>query len=158
LFAEAIAIQEKNFYVSMFTSSSLMKAIYTDAVIAVNGVNTDISGNEVESVPHWISRNGLNVGYKNLRGTLQYSYVAESFSDPTNVVEPTANGAKGLVPSYGILDLNFSFRFADYFVLKAGVNNLLDHQHFTKRPLFYPGPGVWSSDGRSVVVSLGVRI
>jgi Fe(3+) dicitrate transport protein len=158
LFAEAIAVQKKNVYVSMFTSTSLMKATYTDAVIAVNGVNTDISGNEVESVPRWISRNGLNVGYKNLRGTLQYSYVAESFSDATNVIEPTANGARGLVPAYGLVDLNFSFRFANHFVLKAGVNNLLDHQYFTKRPLFYPGPGVWSSDGRSVVVSLGVRI
>ena len=158
LFAEGIAVQEKNFYVSMFTSTSLMKATYTDAEIAINGKNTDISGNEVESVPRWISRNGLNVGFKNLRGTLQYSYVAESFSDPSNVIEPTPNGARGLVPSYGILDLNFSFRFADYFVLKAGINNLLDHQYFTKRPLFYPGPGVWSSDGRSIVVSLGFRI
>jgi Fe(3+) dicitrate transport protein len=156
-FAEVIPVQTKNVYVSAFTSTSLMKATYTDAAIAVNGENTDISGNEVESVPRWISRNGLNVGYKNLRGTLQYSYVAESFSDPTNVVEPTSNGARGLVPSYGLLDLNFSYRFANYFILRAGVNNLLDKQYFTKRPLFYPGPGVWSSDGRSVVVSLGVK-
>jgi len=157
LFAEAVPIQSRNLYLSFFTSTSLMKAVYTDAAIASNGENVDISGNEVESVPRWISRNGLNIGYKNLRGTLQYSYVAESFSDPTNVVEPTANGARGIVPSYGLLDLNFSFRFADHFILRAGVNNLLDKQYFTKRPLFYPGPGVWSSDGRSVVVSLGVK-
>jgi len=157
LFAEAVPIQSRNLYLSFFTSTSLMKAVYTDAAIASIGENVDISGNEVESVPRWISRNGLNIGYKNLRGTLQYSYVAESFSDPTNVVEPTANGARGIVPSYGLLDLNFSFRFADHFILRAGVNNLLDKQYFTKRPLFYPGPGVWSSDGRSVVVSLGVK-
>jgi len=157
LFAEAVPVQTRNVYISFFTATSLMKAVYTDALIAVNGENTDISGNEVESVPRWISRNGLNAGYKNLRGTLQYSYVAESFSDPTNVVEPTANGARGLVPGYGLLDLNFSFRFADHFILRAGINNLLDKQYFTKRPLFYPGPGVWSSDGRSVVVSVGVK-
>jgi len=131
--------------------------VYSDADIANNGENTDISGNEVESVPRWISRNGLNLGYKNLRVLLQYSYVAESFSDPTNVVDPTPNGARGIVPSYGIFDLNMSFRFADHFMLRAGINNLLDHQYFTKRPLFYSGPGVWSSDGRSVVVSLGVK-
>jgi Fe(3+) dicitrate transport protein len=157
LFAEAVPVQVRKLYLSFFTSTSLMKAVYTDAAIANNGENVDISGNEVESVPRWISRNGLNVGYKNLRGTFQYSYVAKSFSDPTNVVEPTANGARGIVPSYGLLDLNFSFRFADHFILRAGVNNLLDKQYFTKRPLFYPGPGVWSSDGRSVVVSLGVK-
>ncbi len=156
-FAEVAPIQERNVYVSLFTSTSIMKAVYTDAVIANNGENTDISGNEVESVPRWISRNGFNLGYKNLRAVLQYSYVAESFSDPTNVADPTPNGARGIVPSYGILDLNLSFRFADHFILRAGINNLLDHQYFTKRPLFYPGPGVWSSDGRSVVVSLGVK-
>jgi len=157
LFAEVAPIQTRDLYLSFYTSTSLMKAVYADAAIASNGENVDISGNEVESVPRWISRNGLNVGYKNLRGTLQYSYVAESFSDPTNVVEPTTNGARGIVPSYGLLDLNFSFRFADHFILRAGINNLLDNQYFTKRPLFYPGPGVWSSDGRSVVVSLGVK-
>lgn len=157
-FAEAVPVQSRDVYLSFFTATSLMKSVYVDAIIAANGENTDISGNEVESVPRWISRNGLNVGYKNLRGTLQYSYVAESFSDPTNVIEPTANGARGIVPAYGIIDLNFSFRFADHFILRAGINNLLDKQYFTKRPLFYPGPGVWSSDGRSVVVSLGVRI
>ena len=156
-FVEAVPIQSKNVYMSVFTSTSLMKAIYTDASIAINGENTDISGNEVESVPRWISRNGLNLGYKNLRGTLQYSYVAESFSDPSNVIEPTPNGARGLVPSYGLLDLNFSYRFAGYFILRAGVNNMLDKQYFTKRPLFYPGPGVWSSDGRSIVISLGFK-
>jgi len=43
-------------------------------------------------------------------------------------------------------------------MLKAGINNLADNQYFTKRPLFYPGPGVWSSDGRSFVVSLGVKM
>jgi Fe(3+) dicitrate transport protein len=158
LFAEAVPLQENNVYISLFTSTSLMKAVYTNAVIAVNGQNTDISRNEVESVPRWISRNGLNMGYKNLRATLQYSYVAESFSEPTNVIEPTPNGAKGIVPSYGLLDLNCSFRFNEHFIIKAGVNNLLNKQYFTKRPLFYPGPGVWSSDGRSIVVSLGVRI
>ena len=57
LFAEAIPVQEKNIYVSLYTATSLMKAVYTDAAIAVNGENTDISGNEVESVPRWISRN-----------------------------------------------------------------------------------------------------
>ena len=156
-FVEAVPVQTRDFYVSVFTATSLMKAVYQDAQIVVNGENTDISGNEVESVPRWISRNGLNVAYKNLRATLQYSYVAESFSDPTNQVEPTPNGAKGLVPSYGILDLNLSWRFASRFILRAGLNNLLNHQYFTKRPLFYPGPGVWSSDGRSLVVSLGFR-
>jgi hypothetical protein len=33
-----------------------------------------------------------------------------------------------------------------------------DKQYFTKRPQFYPGSAVWSSDGRSVVVTIGFNI
>ncbi|MBC8112379.1 MAG: TonB-dependent receptor, partial [Verrucomicrobia bacterium] len=70
----------------------------------------------------------------------------------------TKNGAKGIVPPYGILDFNVACRFASRYTLRAGISNLLNKQYFTKRPLFYPGPGVWSSDGRGVVVSLGIRL
>jgi len=64
------------------------------------------NGNFVESVPKWISRNGLNVRYKNLSVSLRYSYTAESFADPLNTVEPSATGAVGLVSAYGLLDWN----------------------------------------------------
>lgn len=157
-FIEAVPVQSRVFYVSAFTATSLMKGIYKDASIAVNGQNTEISGNEIESVPRWISRNGINAGYKALRLCLQYSYVSQSFSDPTNVTTPTPNGAKGIVPAYGIWDLNMSFRPSAGFILRAGVNNLANAQYFTKRPLFYPGPGVWPSDGRSFVLSAGIKI
>lgn len=158
LYAEVMPVRNRTTYVSFFTSTSWMKATYENATLAVGSENRDISGNEVESVPRWISRNGLNINYKSLRTTLQYSYVDKSFADPTNQEIPTANGAKGLVPAYGILDFNMSIMFASRFVLKGSVNNIADKQYFTKRPLFYPGPGVWSSDGRSIVISLGVKI
>lgn len=32
----------------------------------------------------------------------------------------------------------------------VGVGNALDVRYFTKRPTFYPGPGVWPSDGRAL--------
>jgi Fe(3+) dicitrate transport protein len=34
--------------------------------------------------------------------------------------------------------------------VRAAVNNLFDLQYFTKRPQFYPGPGIWPSDGRAL--------
>ncbi len=154
---EWVPVQSNTTYLSMYSAATLMKAVYKNALIAFGGDNVDISGNEVESVPRWICRSGINFGYKALRASLLYSYVAESFSDPTNVEQPTPNGARGIVPAYGIIDLNLSFRFENHFLFRAGVNNLLDKQYFTKRPLFYPGPGVWSSDGRSIVLSLGVK-
>ncbi|HXR79345.1 MAG TPA: TonB-dependent receptor, partial [Saprospiraceae bacterium] len=158
IFIEGIPYQSNKLYVSLFTSTSFMKATYINSKLAVGNINVDITGNEVESVPHVISRNGINVGYKIFRVLFQYSYVGQSFSDPINTETPSANGAKGIVPAYGLFDLNMSLRFSGHVMLKAGINNLADNQYFTKRPLFYPGPGVWSSDGRSFVVSLGVKM
>ncbi len=158
LFAEVTPVQTNTTYISIFTSTSWMKGTYQNAMIAVGSENRDISGNEVESIPRWITRNGVNVNYKTFKVSLLGSYVAKSFSDPTNVKIPTANGARGIVPSYLVLDLNTTMRIGSHFMVKAGVNNLLDKQYFTKRPLFYPGPGVWSSDGRSLVVSIGVKL
>lgn len=155
-FAEAYAYRSPISQVSVFSSTSFMEAKYQDAQLAVGTENRDISGNTVESVPRWISRNGLNAAYKKWNGVLQYSYVAESFSDPLNTVEPTANGARGIVPAYGVWDFNMSYRVFPNLVLRAGVSNLLDHQYFTKRPLFYPGPGVWSSDGRGWNISMNL--
>ena len=43
-------------------------------------------------------------------------------------------------------------------ILRVGVNNLTNQQYFTKRPVGYPGQGIWSSDGQSIVVSLGIKL
>ena len=69
-----------------------------------------------------------------------------------------ATGAVGLVPSSGVVDLTGSWRFNDHLGLSVSVNNLADRRYFTKRPEFYPGPGVWPSDGRSVVASLRLAL
>jgi Fe(3+) dicitrate transport protein len=75
-----------------------------------------------------------------------------------NTEIPSANGAKGVVPSYGVFDFNTSLRIKQNYILKVGLNNLTNEQYFTKRPAGYPGVGVWSSDGRSIVVSFGIKI
>lgn len=157
-YTEIFPLRTQQYLLSLFTATSFMKGVYQDAALAINGANKDISGNEIESVPHWISRNGINAGFRTLTAALQYSYVASSYSDPTNQTVPSANGAKGIVPEYGIWDFNIACRFLNRFTLRAGINNFTNHQYFTKRPLFYPGPGIWSSDGRSIVVSLGLKI
>ncbi|MCW5922241.1 MAG: TonB-dependent receptor [Saprospiraceae bacterium] len=142
---------------SLFTSTAFFDAKYQDAQFRVGTENRDIDGNRVESVPEWITRNGLNLKYKDLSVSFLYSYTGETFADPLNTVEPSATGAVGLVPSYGLLDLNASYRVRNL-LFRLSVNNLTDEQYFTKRPSFYPGPGVWPSDGRSVVLTVGVRI
>lgn len=148
-----------NLHASVFTSTAYMDAQYLgDSVRVGSSENRSIAGNRIESVPEWISRNGLNIKFKKLSVSFLYSYTGASFADPLNTATPNATGAVGLVPAYSLLDLNASFRATENLILRISANNLTDRQYFTKRPAFYPGPGVWPSDGRSVVFTVQVRL
>ncbi len=143
---------------SAFTSTALMDARYVNGKISNGKENQDVSGNSVESVPKWTSRNGIEFNHRWLSGTLLVSYVDKSFADAFNTVQPTANGARGLVPSYTLVDLNTTFHLTNRYTVRFGINNLLNKSYFTKRPTFYPGPGIWPSDGRSIVATVGIKI
>lgn len=145
--------------ISFFTSTAFVHARYTDAIVKSGNANVNIRGNKVESAPDLITRNGASVRYQKFSFSVLYSYTAESYADALNTVEPLkSTGAVGLVPSYGLLDMSGSFRFSKNLELRANLSNVLDKQYFTKRPTLYPGPGVWSSDGRNGSVSFLIRL
>lgn len=141
-----------------YSSLSLMHAEYVKGSVISAGTNAGIRGNEVESVPRVIARGGLSAYGtafgSSVNATLQVSHVSRTFADALNTVVSSATGAVGVVPAYTLLDLNASYALTSHVQLSSGANNLLDRQYFTKRPQFYPGPGVWPSDGRSLQVSL----
>jgi Fe(3+) dicitrate transport protein len=144
---------------SLFTSTAFIHARYTNAIVKSGNNNVDIKGNKVESAPDLISRNGTTLRIGKFSYSLLYSYTSSSFADALNTVEPLrTTGAVGLVPSYGLLDMNAGFRINKMFELKGNINNVLDKQYFTKRPAFYPGPGIWPSEGRSASLSFIVRL
>ncbi|HQT23277.1 MAG: TonB-dependent receptor [Sphingobacteriales bacterium 17-39-43] len=143
---------------SIFTSTAIMDGKYTSGSIKSGTANISVDGNKIESVPGIISRNGLTFRFRKFSLSGLYSFTGESFADALNTVIPTANGSIGLVPSYGIFDLNTTIKISEKFEIKGGLNNLTDKQYFTKRPLFYPGPGIWTSDGRNGTISFIVRI
>nr|WP_299419035.1 TonB-dependent receptor [uncultured Emticicia sp.] len=157
MFAEYyVRINEKaNF--SIFSSTSLMEAKYLKAEIRSAEKNINIEGNFVESTPQVISRNGLTFRFRKLSVTSLFSYTAKSYADALNTLKPTTNGSVGLVPSYGILDFNTTYRISSKFLLKFNLNNATDKQYFTKRPQFYPGPGIWASDGRGFYLTVSTR-
>lgn len=162
LFAEYV-IPLNNAYLSLFTSTSYMDARYRDAFVRVGDNNVSVDDNKVESAPEIISRNGLNLLVKGVSISFLYSYTAESYADPLNTETPSANGAVGLVPAYGLLDINASWRVpiaigTKQVKVRLNVNNVTDKSYFTKRPQFYPGPGIWPSDGRSFVGTIEVSI
>lgn len=139
----------KKAILTLFTSTSFMDARYQNAIIKSGNKNISVDGNKVESVPSWITRNGFTIRYSVVSFSALYSYTSDSFADALNTVTPSASGATGIVPNYKILDLNFMIRLTEKIKLQINANNVLDEHYFTKRPQFYPGPGIWPSDGRT---------
>ncbi len=159
IFVEGNWLFSKNISLTAFTSTAFMNARYKDASVKLNFINTDVSGNKVESAPDFTTRNSIVLRVKKLAVSALYSYVSETFADALNTVTPPpATGATGLVPSYGLVDLNMSYNLSKTIELKMNINNLMDKKYFTKRPMFYPGPGVWPSEGRSMVITLKLKI
>ncbi|RYF63846.1 MAG: TonB-dependent receptor, partial [Cytophagaceae bacterium] len=158
LLLESELLNTGRLIVSGFTSTAFMNARYINANVSAGTENRNVTGNQVESAPRFTSRNGLTFRYRTASLTAQYSYVGMTYSDALNTPVVTANGARGPVPAYGVWDLNATWRVTPWLHVRSSVNNLLNTQYFTKRPLFYPGPGVWSSDGRNAVLSVGIKI
>jgi Fe(3+) dicitrate transport protein len=156
-FAEYTWYIGENLRLNLFNSTAYFNAVYVKGQIRSGNENKPLTGKKLEGVPDWIIRNGLNVRYKKLSGSLLYNYTSENFADPLNTVKPSASGSIGLVPSYSIVDLNFTYTASARLTVRFNMSNLLDRQYYTKRPTFYPGPGIWPSDGRSVNVSVGMR-
>ncbi|WP_026955263.1 TonB-dependent receptor family protein [Algoriphagus vanfongensis] len=147
----------ETFSLSFYTSSSWMNAEYVKGEISNGEENVSIVGNKVEAAPEWISRNGLNYSSGLLQLSLQHQFVGESFADALNTNIPPASGAVGMVPSYHVFDLQGIYHYRNL-TFRASLLNLLDKSYFTKRPQMYPGPGIWPSDGRSLVFSIGFQI
>ena len=145
-------------FAGLFTSTSFMNAKYITGQVSTGTANKSIVGNKVEAVPEWISRNGVDILYKGFSCTILYSYTSSTFSDALNTIAPPATGAKGFTPAYSVWDFNVSLRANSLFTIRTGISNIFNKQYFTKRPTFYPGPGIWPSDGRNVYLTLGIKI
>lgn len=144
---------------SVFTSTAFIHARYTSGNVKSGNANVSVKGNRVESAPDIITRNGASIRYKKAGFSVLYSYTGKTYADALNTIAPLkSTGAVGLVPSYGLLDMNASFRFSRNLEARVNVSNVTNKQYFTKRPTFYPGPGVWPSDGRNMTATVAIRL
>lgn len=148
----------KKIFLSVFTATSYMDARYQNAVLKSGNTNVSVDGNKIEAVPNWISRNGATVKYGIFSLSALYSYTSESFADALNTVQPNASASAGIVPGYQLLDMNIALKFSDKLKLQLNVSNLFDESYFTKRPQFYPGPGIWPSDGRTFSATVSLKM
>lgn len=156
VFLQADFVLNSDMLFSVFTSTSYMDAYYSDAKIRSGNTNISLDGNAVESVPAWISRNGCTLRYSHFSLSLLSNYTAESFADPLNNVIPNQSGSVGLVPAYHIMDMSIGWKISKNIKILCNVNNMFDTHYFTKRPQFYPGPGIWPSDGRTISSTIAI--
>lgn len=157
-FAEWQIARGRNWSLAVFSATAWMHGRYTRGVLHRQGENVSIAGNVLESVPAWTSRNGLQLQWESIQAVLQYSLVDRTYADAFNTPIAPASGAVGLVPAYHLWDLNLGWAWQDRFHLRLSINNLTDRHYFTKRPSGYPGAGIWTSDGRGVLLTLGLRL
>ncbi len=113
-------------------------------------------GKRVEFAPKFNLKTGLSLRRKELKASIQWSYLSSQFSDATNAVS-SPNAVEGLIPSYHILDATVGYTWK-WFTLEGSCNNALNRMYFTRRAAAYPGPGIIPSDGRSFFLTLQVKI
>jgi len=154
-FAEAdiykmIVGSKKNTGISLFCNLSFIDARY------ISSEESAFKNKLVEYVPSTIIRSGLSLSYKTFKITYQYSYTSQQFSDATNA-EYSSNALTGIIPNYTVMDLALGYSYK-WILISTGINNLMDTSYFTRRADGYPGPGIIPSDGRSVYLTLGIKI
>ena len=132
---------------SFFVNTSLIDSQYKKS--SING----ITGKKVEFVPKINLKSGIKFSYKDFTSSIQYTYMSEQFTDATNSVKSNLSGVIGIIPSYDILDVAFSYMYKNV-KIESGINNLFDTSYFTRRATGYPGPGIIPSPLRNWYVTL----
>lgn len=135
----------------LFANVALIHSTYKASEVA------GVVGNQIEFVPNVNLKSGLRLGYKNLKASFQYTHLSDQFSDATNAREGGVSAVIGLIPAYTILDASLSYQFGKV-RLEGSLNNLANRTYFTRRATGYPGPGILPSDGRSVYLTLQMKL
>ncbi|MEN1784801.1 MAG: TonB-dependent receptor, partial [Bacteroidota bacterium] len=143
---------------NFFVNLALTQSEYTET----NFSQVPIKGKKVEFIPEVNLKTGLNFGWKDLLGTLQYTYFSEQFTDATNAEaflseSDPRSGIIGPIPAYDILDFSLSYTWKKL-KLEAGINNLLDNSYFTRRATGYPGPGIIPAEPRTYYTTLQLKL
>lgn len=144
----------KNYKLNVFVNAAYTRSEYTSSE------EVNVKGNQVEFIPEFNLKTGLNFGYKNFLAGLQYTYISDQFTDATNApqdINDNQRGIEGSIPAYGIMDFSSSYSFGR-FRLEAGINNLLDNSYFTRRATGYPGPGIIPAQPLTWYTTLQIKL
>ena len=148
-----VGYERRDIKFSFFANTAFTKSNYIDSKIP------GVEGNDVEFVPLLNIKTGINFGYKDLVGSLQYTYVSKQFTDASNAEQnfnDNQSGIRGAIPAYDVLDLSLSWTYKS-FTIESGINNVLDSWYFTRRATGYPGPGIIPSPPRTFYATLQIQ-
>lgn len=140
--------------ISLFANTAFTGSKYIDSDIP------GVEDNQVEFVPFLNMKTGINLNYKKLMGSIQYTYVSEQFTDASNAEQnpfDNQSGIRGEIPAYDVVDLSASYSWKNL-KLETGINNILDSWYFTRRATGYPGPGIIPSPPRTYYLTLELKI
>ena len=111
----------------------------------------------MEFIPEINIKTGLELGYKNLKSSLQYTYISSQFTDATNAEAINSSSIRGEISAYSIMDLSLEYTYKKW-TLETGINNLLNERYFTRRATGYPGPGIIPSAPRNFYMVLQFKL
>lgn len=139
---------------NIFANTAVTKSEYIQSEIP------GVEGNEVEFIPFLNLKTGATFGYKNLLGSLQYTFLSKQFTDASNAEQnknDNQSGIKGEIPAYDVMDVSLSWSYK-MFKLESGINNVLNKSYFTRRATGYPGPGIIPSPPRTYYLTLQFQL
>jgi Fe(3+) dicitrate transport protein len=102
-----------------------------DSTRIIGGI--DRKGNRLPYAPKNIGNTSLTYRQGPLRAALQYSYVDEQFTDFENTVAGTADGRRGVIPSYSVWNVSADYQLTHAIALQASVKNLFDKDYIASR-------------------------
>ena len=128
---ETLSTEKNDIKLGTFVNLALTDSKYTSSQ------ENNVKGKKVEFIPGINLKTGLNFGYKDFLGSLQYTYLGQQFTDATNSPRDfqSQSGIVGEIPAYNIMDLSFSYTY-NRFKLEAGVNNVLNESYSKKLKIF----------------------
>jgi len=135
---------------SVYANLSMIQAKYTASK------QSAFFGKNIEDVPPFTLRTGVDFQWKSLRLGTQFGYTHKHFSDATNAVF-SPDAIVGIIPSYYTIDFNASYEWK-MLKLQLALNNLTNNKYFTTRADGYPGPGILPADAINFNVTLSAKL
>ena len=94
---------KSDYKLNYFINFSNLSASYIRS--DVNGVE----GKKLEFVPTINCKTGMQIGYRNIKTDIQYTFMSEQYTDATNSIDGDISGIIGRIPQYSILDFSLSY-------------------------------------------------